>query len=83
MSSSPGLKQRSILSTQYLSSSSPRWVELDAVEAVSAWLKRPRRNLGLFVHLSDAGGRRLNAQDYLRTMNCSVDGESKRLHKCN
>ena len=67
------MSQLRVLDTKYLPSPSPRWVELDAAEAVKSWLRRPRRNLGLFVSVADAAGRAVDARGILRPMNCSTE----------
>lgn len=50
-----------------LSPSRARWVTLDARQAVSAWTKHPKRNLGLVVTLEDARRRPLNPNVFLST----------------
>jgi len=62
-------------------SSGHHWLELDASKAVRHWTNRPARNYGLFVAVTDANNRNLNAASYLRDMNCSFAGKFFEINK--
>lgn len=53
-----------------------QWLEFDVQAALAEWQKRPRRNYGLVVEIENEEMIKMKADDYIRAMNCTEDGEN-------
>ena len=52
-----------------------QWLEFDVAAALVEWQRRPRRNYGLVVEVEDEERTKLEADQFVRAMDCTEEGE--------